>query len=174
MIFSSCENISFSPDEMNFFAPFQKANTIIYQSDKGGLNDTICFSKSEIKEYKIRHIELGFYNQNDLFTSYMLSKGSYHKITNQSIDGRPYYFIFFSKSTDSNSSKIISFLGLSFDDKYIDLVLKRKNQIVVFDKKDARYNGININKGIKSFKYNLEKGVISFIDEDDIMWNRIN
>ncbi len=177
MSISSCiGNASFSPEEIRFTAPYHNKSTAIYKSDTGNLIDTIIFSKAQKKITKVRHLEVGFYNVNQIFITYKLSKKSFHRIMLHSIDklDEPDPFINFMKYSDYSSGEEIDFLGLIFGKEYIDKCIETKKDIITFDEKDASHSGININKGIKSFKYSVKKGVTSFIDDDGIEWKKIN
>jgi hypothetical protein len=173
-LFSSCTgNASFTSEEMRFVKPFGKDSVVIYKSAEGMI-DTIRFLKIKIDTIKYRNFEQGFYNENTLTVGYELTKNSFHKITVQSIDSEPEHLLLFLKAKDSHSSKEISFLGLVFDENYINKIAGSKDRVIVFSSENARYTGVNINEGIKSFKFDFSKGVVSFIDKNDVEWVRIN
>lgn len=170
-LFASCTgNASFTSEEMRFVAPFEKDSIVIYKSEEGQL-DTIRFLKLKIDTIRYRSIEQGFYNENALTIGYELTSNSYHKITVQSINNEPEHFLLFIKARKSHSSKEISFLGLVFDEDCINKILNRKDSSIIFSRENAQYKGVNINEGIKSFKFDFKHGVISFIDKNDIEWN---
>lgn len=173
-LFTSCNgNASFSPNELKFAKPFTKTNIVEYRSSRGQI-DTIIFHSAIIDTVRIRSIEQGFYNDNILRVSYDLTDNSYHKLTVKSVNGEPTYFISFAKAKNSHSTKEISFLGLLFDDDYLNKVVTTKETSIVFSQDNARYKGVNVNEGIKSFKFDFEKGVVSFVDKNDIEWLRSN
>lgn len=172
-IFTSClGNATFTKDEIRFMKPFFKENIIIFKSNIGQI-DTITFLKYNVDTLKFRNIEQGFYNENRLFVGYKLSKGSYHKITLNSIYETPEKFLSFTKAKNSHSSKEISFLGLIFDENFMDKNISNIDKII-FNKQNAIYSGININDGIKSFTFNFEKGIISYVDKKGNIFTRIN
>jgi len=173
-LFASCtSNASFTSKEMRFTKPFENDNVVVYKSQKGQI-DTVRFLKLKIDTIRYRNIEQGFYNENAVTVGYELTNSSFHKITVQSIDKEPEHFLLFLKAKNSHSSKEISFLGLAFGEDYINKILNTKDSSIVFSDENARYKDVNINEGIKSFKFDFNRGVVSFIDKHDIEWVRID
>ena len=172
---NSCiQNSSFSKEELGFFKPYFKADTAIYKSLKGQL-DTVIFTKMTIDTVEVRSIEQGFYNNNILRVSYKLTENSYHKVTVKSINNEPDDFLSISKAKNSHSSKEIYFLGLLFDEEYFDKIINIiQTEVIVFDESKAKYKDANINEGIKSFKFSFTKGILSFVDKNNVEWLRIN
>jgi hypothetical protein len=173
-LFGSCSaNASFTSEEMRFVRPFENDSVVVYKSAQGQV-DTIKFLKLRSDTIRYRNIEQGFYNENALTVGYELTDNSFHKITVQSLDKEPEHFLLFLKAKNSHSSKEISFLGLVFDKEYINKILNTKDSLIIFSRENARYKGVNINEGIKSFKFDFNKGIVSFIDKNDIEWARMN
>lgn len=48
-----------------------------------------------------------------------------------------------------------------------EMRLDNSDSSVVFDGKNAIYKGVNINEGIKSFTFDFDKGVVSFVDKNN-------
>jgi hypothetical protein len=173
-LFASCGgNASFTSEEMRFVKPFKNDSVVVYKSAEGQ-TDTVRFLKLKIDTIKYRNIEQGFYNENALTVGYEITNNSLHKITVQSIDKEPEHFLLFLKAKNSHSSKEISFLGLVFNENYINKILNTKDSPIVFSRENAQYKGVNINEGINSFKFDFNKGVVSFIDKNNIEWLRMN
>lgn len=170
--FSACmENVKFSEDEVRFTKPFLKTGTVIYQSSTG-LIDTIMFYQAMNDTVKVRNIEQGFYNNSRLSVSYELTSNSYHKFTVKSVNKEPEKFIQFNKAKDSHHSKEISFLGLVFGKAYLEKMDVRNKNEIAFSMENATYNEVNINEGIKSFVFDFDKGIISFIDIQNNKWEK--
>jgi hypothetical protein len=170
--FSACmQNATFSNDELRFLKPFLRTDTAIYQSSTG-LIDTILFHQAMNDTAKVRSIEQGFYNNNRLLVSYELTNNSYHKFTVKAVNNEPENFIQFTKAKGSHQSKEIRFLGMVFSQEYLNkLNVKNKNK-VTFNVNNATYNEVNINEGIKSFVFDFDKGITSFIDIKNIKWEK--
>lgn len=161
---------SFTSQERKIVNPFEDAKTVVYKSLNGDLTDTIHFYKYEIDTFKIRHLERGYYNEIVLRVRYEIAKGSYHKRLLQPDNKQPDDFILFSKSSGSNSLKQIEFLELVFNEDYIDNILSSQDSIFVFGLENTCYRGGNINEGIKSFVFDLHRGVLSFVDKKGVEW----
>lgn len=167
--FSSCLNTpSFTKEELKFANPFSKADTGVYKSSKGQ-TDTIIYHAAIKDVLKIRSGERGFYNENRLIVYYELSNGSYHKFTVHSSNGEHKHLISFYK----NDSKEICFLGLIFNDQYIDSICNNPGSTISFIINNAQYSGMNINEGINSFQFDFNKGIVSFKDKYNSLWLRI-
>lgn len=173
--FNSCTggNASFSSEEMRFAKPFSDKSIVIYRSEIGQL-DTVTFLNYKIDTIRYRNLEQGFYNENTLSVRYDLSESSYHKITVKGVNGDWQDLMLFLKAKNSHSSRQFSFLGLLFDESYLDVVMSTKDSVVVFNENHARYKGVNVNEGIKSFTFSFKKGIIFFTDNHNIRWERIN
>jgi hypothetical protein len=161
---------------MRFTKPFKKDQIVIYKNTLGEV-DSIKFFKWELDTIKYRNFSQGFYNENILRVKYQLLNHSYHKINYgaglsnyELVDN---YFSFM-KSRNGHSDKTIDFLGLAFDRTYINKIIATSDSSVVFDKNHAEYTGLNINEGINNFKFNFKKGIISFVDNRNVKWTRMN
>jgi len=142
-----------------------------FRSSRGQI-DTVIFYPAVIDTFS--SVEQGLYNENILRIAYELTDNSYHRLISKSVNEEPEYFISFSKEKASSSSKEISFLGLLFSNDYINKVINKKDSLIVFSQGNAKYKDVNINEGIKSFNFNFKKGILSFIDKNDIEWVRLN
>ena len=171
---SCVSNSSFSQEELKFVNPYLKSDTAIFKSSQG-LLDTIMFASNIVDTVKVRNLSQGYYNENILRVTYKLTSNSFHKLFQQSVSSELVDFISFSKVKNSHSSKEISFLGLLFDTDYLEELIKTNtSDNIIFKGDKAQYTDLNINKGIKSFTFNFTKGVISFIDDDNSEWLRVN
>ncbi|HVM86682.1 MAG TPA: hypothetical protein VMT76_00745 [Puia sp.] len=176
-LFPSCtSNTSFTPEEMRFTDPFNDTSIIVYKSALGQI-DSIKFFKWELDTIKYRNFSQGFYNENILRVKYQLLNHSYHKINYGG--GLSNYelmdnYLSFLKSKNGHSDKEINFLGLEFDKDYVNKILNIKESSIIFSDENARYKGVNINQGIKSFKFDFEKGITSFVDKNGVQWVRSN
>ena len=171
---ASCmENAQFTTAELNFAKPFMRTDTAIYKSDSDQI-DTIIFHAASIDTVRLRNMAQGFYNDNILRVSYELTPKCYHKFTVPSTDGNPVYFISFAKVKDSYSTKEIYFLGLLFNEKYLDHVEPIKEKSILFSEDRAVYKDVDINETIRNFEFDFDRGVVSFVDIKGIKWRRIN
>lgn len=167
---SSCFSVEgFSKEELLFAKPFLNPHQLIFQSPTGQ-RDTIAFSAMSIDTIKYRSIEQGFYNELALSVNYRLSPGSYHKETIKSVNDEPEHFLQFTRAKGSHSSKQVSFLGLIFNEGYLNRIAGERKGVLNFRKEEAVYSGVNINEGIKSFLFSFDKGIISFIDKQGDEW----
>jgi len=175
LFMNSCiGNSSFNQAELKFVNPYFKPDTATYKSSQG-LMDTIIFTARAVDTVEYRNLAQGYYNENILRVSYKLTNNSFHKFLNESINNEPVDFISISKAKNSHSSKEIYFLGLLFDEEYLDSIIKtNQNEVIVFNEDKATYKDANINEGIKSFKFSFTNGIISFVDKTDIEWLRVN
>lgn len=163
----------FSEEELRLVKPFSKNQELIFKSPTGQ-RDTIVFGAATFDTIKYRNIEQGFYNELALSVPYRLSPGSFHKVTVTSINREPEHFLQFTKAKGSHGSKEISFLGLIFDEEYINRIIRQKKVELNFRKEDANYSGVNINEGIKSFVFRFDRGVVSFVDMHDTEWQLLD
>jgi hypothetical protein len=176
-LFPSCTgNASFNHQEMRFIEPFKDTNIIIYKSALGQI-DSVKFFKWELDTIKYRNFSQGFYNENILNVKYQILNHSYHKLdfgaglSNYDLEES---FLSFLKSKNGHDDKEISFLGLAFGEDYINKILDTKDSSIIFSSEKALYKSVNINEGIKSFKFDFEKGIISFVDKNGVEWVRFN
>ena len=176
ILLSCTRNSSFNNIEMRFTKPFTKDQTIIYKSSLGEI-DSVKFFKREIDTIKYRNFSQGFYNENILNVKYQILNHSYHKLDfggGLSNYGLVESFLSFLKSKNGHYDKEISFLGLAFGEDYINKILSTKDSSIIFSSENALYKSVNINEGIKNFEFNFNKGVLSFIDNRNIKWVRMN
>ncbi len=170
----SCFGVDpFSQNDLKFVKPFNKTDTVIYTSEKGQV-DTIIFSAVSNDTLKLRNLEQGFYDENRIKVSYALTKNSYHKLSTGEVHNEPHHFIQFAQAKHSHSSKEIYFLGLIFDQEYIESIDVNNKSEFTFSHENAIYEEVNINEGIKSFTLNFDKGILSFIDKNNIKWTADN
>ena len=160
-------SINYTPSELTLVKSFNQTHTYVYKSEQEQF-DTITFSKLKRDTIERRGFETGNYNIYALSVYYQISKNSYHKLIGASENE---YLINFSRAKPY-TSKEIGFLGLLFDEGFVDSVIAHKYRVIVFPINKAEDHGININKGIKSFTMNLDSGIVSFIDEHNIKWTR--
>jgi hypothetical protein len=163
----------FSKEELQFIKPFSKNQQFIFKSSTGQI-DTIVFGAATFDTIEYRNIEQGFYNELALTIPYRITSGSFHKITVASLNNEPEHFLQFTRAKGSHSSKEISFLGLIFDEESIKRIIAEKRGVLNFRKEDAFYSEVNINEGIRSFKFSFIKGVVSFVDKNNTEWRLLN
>jgi hypothetical protein len=167
--------VTFSTQELKFTKPFAFDDTIIYKSNYTEY-DTIIFYKVLYQVNHTRNLEQGFYDNYSYNVDYRLTMGSYHKIINPNEIAARTTLYGIRKSSDSPTSngQEFCFLGLIFDDKYLDNIMLDTNSITIFDESKAQYKGMNINEGINSFTFEKEKGIVSFIDKKNNKWFRVD
>lgn len=173
-LYQSCTgNASFTDQEMRFTNPFKENTVVVYKSAKGQM-DTVRFLRVKMDTAKFRSFEQGYYNENFVIVDYELTNNSYHKISIPSVDKKTENLLLFRKTKGSEGSKEFGFLGLLFDEDYLKRILNTKDSVIIFDRNDARYTGLNINEQIKRFKFDFNRGIVSFTDIHDIEWIRVN
>lgn len=162
----------FTTDELIWYKPFTKTDSVVFISDKGE-KDTIIFKVPESASDSTRDFEQGFSNTNYLTVNYDFTKGSYHQFAIMG-DGKTHYdqdFVNAYKSSAGYSSLEISFIGTLFSEN-IQEVQKVNDTTYFFDSNKADYSGMNVEKGINSFTFNTRLGVIEFVDDRNVKWNR--
>lgn len=120
---------------------------------------------------KMRNLEQGFRDERTLQVRYTLTQGSYHQFVFPSKNTEPENFL--SVTDNDNWTKPmleLSFLGSIYDNSFFDKAKQDNNRIVHFDRSSSIYHGVNIAEGIKSFDFDMEKGIVSFIDKFDRKW----
>lgn len=173
LINTSCNwNSSFNREEMRFVASFTRDELVVFESETGQL-DTVRFFQWKVDTIRKRSFGQGYYNENVLLVGYELTPGSFHKFPESSSSGNYDDLILFLKSK-GHSHKEIKFLGLIFDQEYVEQKLKSKDELIVFDGEQAQYRDMNINEGIRRFSLDLRIGVISFVDKNEQKWTRRN
>lgn len=149
--------------------PFTQIDTVIYVSSTG-LVDTIMFLPAKVDTVRYRSFEQGFYDQYVLNVRYTLTQGSFHRFAVVDKFHNPERF--YNCSVSDISDRELSFLGLIFDNHYLN-TLSFDTTTTTFDGEKATYKEVNINNGISSFKFNSKVGVISYIDARGNEWVRI-
>lgn len=177
LLLAGCSNQTykvddFTTEELLWYKPFTKTDSVIYTSEKGEM-DTIIFNAPENVSDSTRNIEQGFSKTNYLTVVYTFSKGSYHQSAMMS-DGKNRYnhwFVNSYKSSAGYESLEISFIGTFFSEN-IKNIQKINDSTYFFDSNLADYSGMNVEKGIKSFTFNPGKGVSEFVDDRNIKWSK--
>lgn len=154
-----------NPKDVRWEAPFRKTIANIYRS-KDGRCDTVIFFAAKKDTFKVRSFELGFYDVERFVVNYEMTSGSYHNVAGI-LPG--HIFIKFNVASGVYSSKEIYFFGLLFDGEFIDKVADSVDA-VEFDGDRARYRDLNIDKGVTSFRFSFDRGVVSFVDGDGAAW----
>ena len=162
----------FREDELIWYKPFTKTDSVIFISDKGE-KDTIIFIAQESSSDSTRDFEQGFSNTNYLTVVYEFSKGSYHQSAIMG-DGKTRYdhwFVNSSKSSSGYGNVEITFIGTFFSEN-IKNIEKINDSTYYFDSEKADYSGMNVEKRIKNFTFNTRLGVTEFVDDRNIKWTR--
>ena len=164
----------FTKDELKWFKPYYKTDTVIFVSEKKDL-DTIIFYKSVATTDKIRNSGHGSYNTNFLTVPYKLTNGSYHQSVVMS-DGKSIYdhnIFNISKSSPGGYNQFeIEFIGTIFNGEELSHIEKKTENIYYFDSKKATYDGMGVKNGIKDFTFDTNVGILKFTDNRDIKWTR--
>jgi hypothetical protein len=175
VLFQNCSSsASFTDKELKWFRPFRNVDTSIFVTENG-LCDTIIYFGIDTLAAKMRNLEQGFRNERTLQIGYTLTKNSYHKFVFPAKDTQPENFI--SVTDNDNWTKPmleLSFLGSIYDNSFFDKAKQDNKGVVHFDSTSSIYHGINIAEGIKSFDFDLEKGIVSFIDKFNRKWRLRN
>lgn len=161
----------FTKQDFMVIKPFKEKDTIFYVSEKGQ-KDTIIFYPAEVDSVEVRSFELGYYDAYVMGVKYELTNGSYHSakyITNGDTlySTIPEQFYSVNISTKEYSGRQLSFLNLVFNEAYLSRISLNTISIVTF-KGDGRGNG----RGVNSFKFSPQIGVISYIDTTGVEWVR--
>ncbi len=174
---TSCFNKSnkvddFAIDELIWYKPFTKTDSVIFISDKGE-KDTIIFIAPQSVSDSTRDFEQGFSNTNYLTVVYEFSKGSYHQsaIMGNGKTRYDHWFVNSAKSSSGYGSVEITFIGTFFSDN-LQNIQKVNDTTYFFDSNKADYSGMNVEKGISSFTFNTKLGVTEFVDDRNIKWKR--
>lgn len=173
LCFVSCNShkkIAFNENELKWLAPFNSIDTTIYQSENN-LIDTIIFYPQESSKSSVSDFERGFYSTYSNSVKYRLTGSSYHKFVQINGGNESKFLISMGKDDIPTSTSMeFYFLGLLFNQTYLDKLKNDTGQVVNFDEADAAYKELNIVEGIKSFEFDFKKGIISFVDKNDIHW----
>jgi hypothetical protein len=161
----------FTMQDFVVIKPFNKTDTLIYASEKGQ-RDTIIFYPAEVDSVEVRSFELGYYDAYIMGVKYELTKGSYHSakyITNCDTlySTIPEQFYSVNISTKEYSGRQLSFLNLVFNEAYLSRSSLDTISIVTF-KGDGSGNG----RGVNSFKFSSQIGIISYTDTSGAEWMR--
>ena len=170
----SYNKVTFTKQELKWTIPYQSDDTVIYQT-RDDKRDTIIFYQVEHQVNSTSNFEQGFYNNYTYGVDYRLTINSYHKNINPNEIGTKTSLYDIEKSSDNPTSagQEFCFLGLIFDYKFLENISEDTNSIILFDGAKAQYREMNINEGIKSFKFQKEQGIISFIDKNNEEWFRL-
>lgn len=163
----------FTKDELMWFKPFIKTDSVIFISEKSEL-DTIIFHKTVADSDSTRSFEQGFSNTNYLTVPYDFTKGSYHQFALTG-NGKTRYSqnIFnLSKSSEGHGTIEIIFIGIIFNGEELKNIKKLNKYIYFFDGRKATYSMVNVEKKIKNFTFDTEIGVTNYIDDRNINWKR--
>ncbi len=159
----------FTKEELKWTKPFNKNQTIIFTSEKGEV-DTIIYKQVILSNETVNDLERGFYKSNYLSIPYEFTKGSYHQFDFDGTSATEQDFVSIEKSSAGFGSMEISFIGLLFNEDEIEKAKKINTNTYQFDSLNATAKWVNIKKGIKSFTFNTDIGILSYIDERDIKW----
>ncbi len=176
LLLTSCVfNIrDFSEDELKWFEPYNKTDTIIYSSEKGEL-DSIIFQKAIATRASTRGFEQGFYNTNYLTVPYSFTGGSYHQFAFMSGGKKRYEQDIFniSKSSSMGSDDFeIIFIGTIFNGKELDNIQKINEHTFYFSSNNATYSGVNVEKEINDFTFDTKIGITKYTDSRGLKWER--
>ncbi len=165
----------FTKDEIKWFNPYGKNDTVIFISSKSEL-DTMIFYKTVVTRDTVRSFERGFYNQIYLTVPYKITEGSYHHfaLTGQGKDRYDQNIFNISKTSDGLTTLEITFLGTIFDGQELHNIERINSYVYYFDSQKATYVGMDEEKGkaIKDFTFDVRSGIIKYIDERNIEWKR--
>jgi hypothetical protein len=164
---------NFSNEELKWFKPFAKADTVVFISEKTEL-DTIIFHKTISQSDSVRSFEIGFYNTNYLTVPYEFTKNSYHQFAIMG-DGKTRYtqdILSISKESSGNGSFEFIFIGTIYSGENFKNIQKLNDSCYFFDSNKATYSEMNVEKGIKNFTFDIEKGIIKYTDDRYVKWKR--
>lgn len=176
LVVSSCIKVKdFTNDESKWFTAYNKSDTVVFISMKGEL-DSLVFLKKVASSDTVRSIERGYYNTNYLYVPYMLTKGSYHQFAMMS-DGKTRYpqnIFSISKTSNGITTFEITFLGTIFNGKELNKIQQKNKNEYYFDSNKATYVGMDEEQGkaIKDFTFDVRYGVVKYVDERKVEWNR--
>jgi hypothetical protein len=166
---------NFTKDQLKWFKPYTKIDTVAFISDKSEL-DTIIFDKVHLDRDTVRNfLEQGYYSTNYLSVPYKFTKGSYHQFALMGGGKRRYDQALFSLSkTSNNQSQFeIIFIGTIFNGKELEHIDKLTPDIFYFSSKKATYSGMNVEKGINDFTFDTRMGIVKYTDERNVHWERV-
>jgi hypothetical protein len=76
------------------------------------------------------------------------------------------------KSSTGYGSLEITFIGTIFSDETLSKIQKIDSNSYFFNSEQAEYSGMNVEKGIKNFIFNIEVGIVSYTDDRGVKWRR--
>jgi hypothetical protein len=174
ILLSGCFKVDdFTRNELKWYKPYDKTDTVIFFSEKNE-SDTIIFQAKESGSSSTRGFEQGFYNTNYLTVPYYFTKGSYHQFAMMS-DGKTRYdqdILNMSKSSSSTGFMEIIFIGTIFSDDNLDSIQKINDSTYFFDSHKATYSGMNVEKEIEDFTFNINLGITNYTDDRGVKWKR--
>lgn len=165
--------ITFTENQLKFINPYTNGDaTIVFKTTDNNF-DTITFYKVEGSYSSTSNFEQGFYDTKGYSVDYRLTAGSYHKYVNLDRIGYRDCLFHISKSSGSQSvDQEFCFLGLIFDNTFLEKIKDDTSSIILFDNRNAQYKWVNYNESIKSFKFQKDSGIISFVDKNNKEWKR--
>jgi hypothetical protein len=164
---------AFTEDELKWFKPYDKTDIIVFVSEKAE-QDSIVFGKTIAHSNSVRNVGQGYYNENHLAVPYEFTKGSYHQSAKMS-NGKDLYsheVVTMSKSSSGNDMMEIEFIGTIFNGKHLKSIRKVDGCTYYFDSSKANYSGMNVEKGIKSFTFDTNVGIVKYVDDRGVIWER--
>ena len=174
---NSCIKVKdFTKQDLKWFTPYNKSNTVIFISKKGEL-DTIIFYQTTASSDTIRNFEQGYYNENHLSVQYKLTRGSYHQFALMGDGNKRYDQNIFNLSKSSSNDKStleITFLGTLFNGKELNNIKQINAEEYYFDSKKATYVGMDEEQGkaINNFTFDIKIGIVKYTDQRGIEWTR--
>jgi hypothetical protein len=170
----SCK-YKFTERDLKYVHPFSKDEKIVFISNKNTY-DTIFFKQYKISVYTSKNaLEEGIGKSTSLQVRYYFSKNSYHQPSNGQGPNNEFNLINFSASDNSIDFRHIGFIGMWFDEKYIDRLLNNGENEVDFTESNSYENlGFAKNKWLVAFKFSFTKGVVAYTDNDGTQWIRSN
>ncbi len=176
LVTSGCIKVKdFTSEDLKWFLPYNKLDTIVFISERGEL-DTIIFFKKIALADTVRSIERGYYNTNFLTVPYKLTKASYHQFALMG-DGENRYdqnVVNISKTSDGTTTLEITFLGCLFNGKELNGIKQLNKYVYYFDSRKATYASVDEEKGkaINNFTFDVRYGIVEYTDERNVEWKR--
>ena len=165
---------NFSNEELKWFTPFDKTDTVVFISEKTEF-DTIIFHKTISKSDSVRSFEVGFYNTNYLTVPYDFTKNSYHQFAIMG-DGKTRYtqdILSISKESSGSGGFEFTFIGTIYNENNLKNIQKLNDSCYFFESRKAQYSGMDVEKGIKDFTFDIIHGIIEYTDKRNVKWKKI-
>jgi hypothetical protein len=183
-LFSACttrKKVTFDQSELKWLQPFNKTDTIVYQS-ANGFRDTIIFFGQQSSSSNVNNMEQGFYSTHSMSIKYKLTYNSYHKFikinsAGEQVNGNDEssYLLSINKSNNTTGTAMeFYFLGLLFNEDFLSTIRTDSVKTLTLNETNAFYTELNVKEGIRSFEFSFQKGIISFLDHNGIKWERNN